>query len=67
MTTDLIGRELEPREQQLWQVYRQLKELAGDDDLAPCVAANVRQSLACCAQAVTDLGLEFEHLTDLDV
>lgn len=67
MSTDLIGRELEPHEQRLAQVYGQLKELAGQDDLAPCVAANVRQALACCAQAVTDLGIEFEHLTDLDV
>jgi phenylacetate-CoA ligase len=49
------------------EVYRALVDLAGREDLAPCVTANVRHALAFMAVAVADLGLEFEHLVDRGV
>lgn len=64
---DLLGRELTPDESALLDVYALLHELAGRDDLAPCVTANVRSALAAVAVAVADLGLDFEHLLDVDV
>lgn len=67
MSTDLLGRDLTDAEQRLLAAYDAVKALAADDTLAPCVTANTRHALAALAQAVTDLGLRFEHLLDLDV
>lgn len=67
MSADLLGRELSPAEAELLRTYRDLKALAGRDDLPPCAAANVKQALACCYQAVNDLALDFEHLLDVGV
>ena len=64
---DLVGTPLTGAERELLDVYRRLRALAGDGSLAPCVTANVRHALAAVAQAVNDLGLEFEHLLDVDV
>ena len=36
-------------------------------DLPPCAERNVKKSLACIWQVVTDLDLEFEQLYDLGV
>jgi hypothetical protein len=62
--TDLLGTPLSTDEAALLDVYNRLKDLAGTG-LVPCAAANVRVALAAVAVAVTDLGLEYEHLTDL--
>lgn len=64
MPTDLLGTPLSTDEQSLLDTYTALKDLAGRD-LAPCAASSVKVALAAVAVAVTDLGLEFEHLTDL--
>jgi hypothetical protein len=65
--TDLLGREPGAVELELLFVYESLKDLLADPCLSPCVAANARSALAHIAVAVTDLGLEFEHLADLGV
>ncbi|MGH9062611.1 MAG: hypothetical protein ACRDZQ_08680 [Acidimicrobiales bacterium] len=62
---DLLGRPVEATEAELLEVYRRLAALAGRDDLAPCVTANVRHALSFVAVAVADLGLCFEHLLDV--
>ena len=67
MPIDLLGREFTVSENELLAVYERLKSLAAQDDLAPCVTANVRHALAYCAQAVTDLGLAYEHLLEIGV
>lgn len=67
MSTDLVGHELTGTETALLDVYTRLRELAADPEAAPCVTANVKHALAAVAQAVNDLGLEFEHLLDLGV
>ncbi|HZD66926.1 MAG TPA: hypothetical protein VE152_12580 [Acidimicrobiales bacterium] len=64
---DLLGRPVEGADAELVAVYRALVDLAGREDLAPCVTANVRHALAFMAVAVADLGLEFEHLVDRGV
>jgi hypothetical protein len=66
-TTDLLGRPLTEHEHAVLDVYTRLIETLRRDDLPPCVAANLRSALAPVAVAVTDLGLRFEHLTDLAV
>jgi len=65
--TDLIGVATGPSEQQALAIYRELKELAGRPDLAPCAARGVRKALACMWNVVNDLDLEFEQLYDLGV
>lgn len=65
--TDLLGRRLEASEAELLEAYHRLKSLAERDDLAPCVAANVKHALAYCWNAVNDLALEYEHLLDSGV
>ncbi|MBC3191164.1 hypothetical protein H7X46_08835 [Pseudonocardia sp. C8] len=65
--TDLLGHPLADHERALLEVYTGLVETLSRDDLPPCVAANLRAALAPVAVAVTDLGLRFEHLTDLGV
>ena len=64
-TTDLLGHPL--TEHAVLDIYTRLLETLRRDDLPPCVAANLRSALAPVAVAVTDLGLRFEHLTDLAV
>ena len=54
-------------ETEFLQVYRQLKVLAGREDLPPCAERNVKKALACLWQVVNDLDLEFEQLYDLGV
>jgi hypothetical protein len=63
---DLLGDELDGSEERLLAVYEQLKALCGED-LPPIAHANVRAALALMHNVVTGLGLEYEHLTDLDV
>jgi hypothetical protein len=67
VTTDLLGSEPTPQEQALLDVYATLKVLAADGTVAPCVTANVKHALAAVAQAVNDLGLDYEHLLQLGV
>lgn len=63
MTRDLLDNPLTTEEQQLFDAYQLLCELARTAK-TPCVEANVRAALAPIAVAVTDLGLTFEHLLD---
>jgi hypothetical protein len=65
--TDLLGKPLTEREQELLNVYDALKKLAAQNDLSPCVARNVRRALASMWQATNDLDLQFEQLYDLGV
>jgi hypothetical protein len=62
---DLLGRRITGLEAEVLQTYRALKSLAGRDDVPPCVSGNVRKALACVAQVVNDLDLEFENLYDV--
>ncbi|MEJ8279930.1 hypothetical protein [Pseudonocardia spirodelae] len=64
---DLLGAPLDDAERALLEIYDRIVAALRRDDLPPCVAANLRAALAPVAVAVTDLGLRFEHLTDLDV
>lgn len=66
-TRDLLGRPISEQEAQLLQIYRELKDLARRDDLAPCVDRNIKKALACMWQVVNDLDLEFEQLYDVGV
>jgi hypothetical protein len=65
MTTDLIGTPLTDAETRLLAVYREVKDFAGTDDLAPSTRAALLSAVAALGVAVTDLGLTLEHLTDL--
>ncbi len=67
MAKDLIGRELEPGEKDILEIYERLKELCAAEGQAPCVRSNLRFATAAIAQVVTDLGLDYEHLYDLGV
>ncbi|HEY9391633.1 MAG TPA: hypothetical protein VIR27_17925 [Mycobacteriales bacterium] len=62
--TDLLGTELSDAEAAVLRVYLDLRDLVRRTDLAPCAAANLRAALACAANAVNDLALEYEHLLD---
>lgn len=64
---DLLGRPLTGPDREVLRVYDALKGLVADPELAPCAAANLRSALAAVAIAVTDLGLDFEHLIDMGV
>jgi hypothetical protein len=64
---DLLGRPMTETETEFLQVYRQLKTLAGREDLPPCAERNVKKALACLWQVVNDLDLEFEQLYELGV
>ncbi len=66
-TRDLLGNPLDDAERAVLEIYTGLIAALRRDDLPPCVAANLRAALAPVAIAVTDLGLRFEHLTDLGV
>ncbi len=64
---DLLGRPVTATESQLFEIYAELKGLAGRVDLPPCAERNVKKALACMWQVVNDLDLEFEQLYDLGV
>ena len=66
MATDLLGRDLDPLEQRLLAVYTEMKALC-EEDLPPVAHANLRAALAVYSNAITGLGLEYEHLADLGV
>jgi hypothetical protein len=66
MPTDLLGTELTTQEASLLAIYRQLKDLLAEDGLAPSTRSNLLAAIAPLGVAVTDLGLVFEHLTDLN-
>lgn len=63
-TTDLLGQPLTPSEVALLDVYRGLKTLVAEQELAPCAVSNLRVALSAAAVALTDLAIEFEPLTD---
>ena len=65
--TDLLGAPLTEQERELLAAYAALKRLAGQEDLPPCAARNVRKALAAMWQATNDLNLQFEQLYDLGV
>jgi hypothetical protein len=66
MASDLLGRELDPLERRLLDVYVEMKALCAED-LPPVAAANLRAALAVYSNVVVGLGLEYEHLLDLGV
>jgi two-component sensor histidine kinase len=65
MAADLLGNDVTPTEAELLDLYGRLQALLASDDLAPCTQANVRAALAALRNAVNDLALVHEHLTDL--
>ncbi|HUS13873.1 MAG TPA: hypothetical protein VM536_02540 [Chloroflexia bacterium] len=65
--TDLLGHPLTDVERDLLATYEALKQLAGQDDLPPCAARNVRKALSAMWQVTNDLDLQFEQLYDLGV
>ena len=65
--TDLLGKPLTEQEQELLDVYERLKRLAGQGDLPPCAARNVRRALMSMWQVTNDLNLQFEQLYELGV
>lgn len=66
MASDLLGRELDPVEQRLLDVYVEMKTLC-EEDLAPVAHANLRAALAAYANVITGLAIDFEHLLELGV
>jgi len=66
VTSDLLGLPISESEERLLGVYEELKALCSED-LAPVAHCNVRAALALMHNAITSLGLEYEHLTDLGV
>jgi len=65
--TDLLGKALTDQERELLSVYEALKKLAGQEDLPPCAARNVRRALISMWQATNDLDLQFEQLYEYGV
>ncbi len=59
--TDLLGDELSADEQELLDLYQRLRALAEQDDLAPCVTANVKQAMVMLWNACNDLGIATEE------
>lgn len=64
MPTDLLGTELTDAEAAVLDGYLRLRDLVRRTDLPPCAEANLRAALACAANAVNDLALDFDHLLD---
>ncbi len=64
---DLLGRPVGAVERDVLRLYRETKALCARTDLPPCMARNLRASLAALYQCVNDANLEFEHLYDLGV
>jgi hypothetical protein len=58
---DLAGRELSASERKLLRAYDGVVALLAEPDLAPCVAANLKEAAAALAVAILDLGLRFER------
>jgi hypothetical protein len=67
MSVDLLGKPMSASEERLLAVYEELKALAGEADLPPNAAANVRAALALMHNVVNGLALRYEHLSDLGV
>ena len=65
--SDLLRRKVEPVEARLLAVYRELKALRQEPDLAPMVEANLRCAVACLWNVVNGLDLEFEQLYHIGV
>lgn len=65
--TDLLGKALSEREQEIFRVYESLKQLAAQDDLPPCAVRNIRRALASMWQVTNDLDLQFEQVYDVGV
>jgi hypothetical protein len=65
MTTDLLGSDATPTEEELLDLYRRCRALLARDDLDPCVRAGVRAAAVGLWNVVNDLGLEHEQLIDL--
>jgi len=65
--TDLLGKPLDSHERELMDIYDALKKMAGEEDLPPCAARNVRAALSAIWQATNDLGLQFEQLYEVGV
>ncbi|HEY2956863.1 MAG TPA: hypothetical protein VGM21_01450 [Actinomycetota bacterium] len=65
MTTDLLGSDATPTEEELLDLYRRCRALLARDDLDPCVRAGVRAATVGLWNVVNDLGLEHEQLIDL--
>jgi len=66
VSRDLLGNELTCAEERLLAAYEELKALLGED-LPPSAHANVAAALALMHNAVNDLALVYEHLSDLGV
>ncbi len=64
MTNDLIGTPLTESEERLLALYRETKDFAESDGLAPTTRANALVALAALGVAVTSLGITLEHLID---
>jgi hypothetical protein len=67
MSIDLLGDSMSPSEERILAVYEEMKALAGEGDLPPNAAANVRAALALMHAVVNGLALKYEHLSDLGV
>lgn len=67
MANDLLGKPITETDARFLSLYRELKELAGHEDLPACAERNVKKALACMWQVVNDLDLEFEQLYDVGV
>jgi hypothetical protein len=67
VSVDLLGESMSASEVRMLAVYEELKALAGESDLPPNAAANVRAALALMHNVVNGLALKYEHLSDLGV
>jgi len=64
---DLLGNELTETETELMEIFQRLRDMAGRDDLDPCVVSNVRFAAAAMWQIVNDLNLDWGHHYDVGV
>ena len=62
--TDMLGRGLSRTEAELLRLHRDLARLAEDDDLSPCVAANLADAVVSVGLIVSDLGLAHGYHDD---
>ncbi|HLI27105.1 MAG TPA: hypothetical protein VKZ60_08550 [Chloroflexota bacterium] len=65
--TTVLGTPLTSQERELLALYETTKCLVLDPELPPCVARNLRVSLAALWQVVNDLGLAYEPLYEYGV
>lgn len=54
---DLVGNEMTPAEKRLVRTLKAVETMLAEPDIAPCVAANVREAYAALWVAANDLGL----------